>query len=82
MQTAKNVFLWPGRDWLRKGFEVVSNSEEHRSNPGRRQGFDWDGPTPASKALFLGGLLRTVAVADRNVGILYKAGIRGPVVGL
>jgi hypothetical protein len=22
MQTAKNVFLWPGRDWLRKGFEV------------------------------------------------------------
>src|SRR5215469_15216014 len=22
MQTAKNVFLWPGRDWLRKGFEA------------------------------------------------------------
>src|SRR5689334_3553572 len=22
MQTAKNVFLWPGRDWLRKGFET------------------------------------------------------------
>ena len=21
-QTAKNVFLWPGRSWLRKGFEV------------------------------------------------------------
>ena len=21
MQTAKNVFLWPGRDWVRKGFE-------------------------------------------------------------
>jgi monofunctional biosynthetic peptidoglycan transglycosylase len=21
-QTAKNVFLWPGRDWVRKGFEV------------------------------------------------------------
>jgi monofunctional biosynthetic peptidoglycan transglycosylase len=21
-QTAKNVFLWPGRDWIRKGFEV------------------------------------------------------------
>jgi hypothetical protein len=21
-QTAKNVFLWPGRDWLRKGFEA------------------------------------------------------------
>ena len=24
MQTAKNVFLWPGRDWLRKGFEAWS----------------------------------------------------------
>ena len=22
MQTAKNVFLWPGRDWLRNGFEA------------------------------------------------------------
>ena len=22
MQTAKNVFLWPGRDWLRKGLET------------------------------------------------------------
>lgn len=22
MQTAKNVFLWPGRDWLRKAFEA------------------------------------------------------------
>ena len=22
MQTAKNVFLWPGRNWLRKAFEV------------------------------------------------------------
>jgi monofunctional biosynthetic peptidoglycan transglycosylase len=22
MQTAKNVFLWPGRDWIRKGFEA------------------------------------------------------------
>jgi monofunctional glycosyltransferase len=22
MQTAKNLFLWPGRDWLRKGLEV------------------------------------------------------------
>lgn len=22
MQTAKNVFLWPGRNWLRKGFEA------------------------------------------------------------
>jgi monofunctional biosynthetic peptidoglycan transglycosylase len=22
MQTAKNVFRWPGRDWLRKGFEA------------------------------------------------------------
>jgi membrane peptidoglycan carboxypeptidase len=22
MQTAKNVFLWPGRDWLRQGFEA------------------------------------------------------------
>ena len=22
MQTAKNVFLWPRRDWLRKGFEA------------------------------------------------------------
>jgi monofunctional biosynthetic peptidoglycan transglycosylase len=22
MQTAKNVFLWPGRDWLRKGIEA------------------------------------------------------------
>ena len=22
MQTAKNVFLWPARDWLRKGFEA------------------------------------------------------------
>src|SRR5438067_771898 len=22
MRTAKNVFLWPGRDWLRKGFEA------------------------------------------------------------
>ena len=22
MQTAKNVFLWPGRNWLRKGLEV------------------------------------------------------------
>ena len=22
MQTAKNVFLWPGRDWLRKGLEA------------------------------------------------------------
>ena len=22
MQTAKNVFLWPGRDWVRKGFEA------------------------------------------------------------
>jgi monofunctional biosynthetic peptidoglycan transglycosylase len=22
MQTAKNVFLWPGHDWLRKGFEA------------------------------------------------------------
>ena len=22
MQTAKNVFLWPSRDWLRKGFEA------------------------------------------------------------
>jgi len=22
MQTAKNAFLWPGRDWLRKGFEA------------------------------------------------------------
>ena len=22
MQTAKNVFLWPGRDWLRKGVEA------------------------------------------------------------
>ena len=21
-QTAKNVFLWPGRNWIRKGFEV------------------------------------------------------------
>ena len=21
-QTAKNVFLWPGRDWVRKGFEA------------------------------------------------------------
>ncbi|MBX3478080.1 MAG: monofunctional biosynthetic peptidoglycan transglycosylase [Brevundimonas sp.] len=21
-QTAKNVFLWPGRDWIRKGFEA------------------------------------------------------------
>lgn len=21
-QTAKNVFLWPGRDWIRKGFET------------------------------------------------------------
>ena len=21
-QTAKNVFLWPGRSWIRKGFEV------------------------------------------------------------
>ena len=23
-QTAKNVFLWPGRSWTRKGFEVYS----------------------------------------------------------
>jgi monofunctional biosynthetic peptidoglycan transglycosylase len=22
MQTAKNLFLWPGRDWLRKGLEA------------------------------------------------------------
>jgi monofunctional biosynthetic peptidoglycan transglycosylase len=22
MQTAKNVFLWPARDWVRKGFEA------------------------------------------------------------
>ena len=22
MQTAKNVFLWPGRNWLRKAFEA------------------------------------------------------------
>src|SRR4051794_30588510 len=22
IQSAKNVFLWPGRDWLRKGFEA------------------------------------------------------------
>ena len=22
MQTAKNVFRWPGRDWVRKGFEA------------------------------------------------------------
>src|SRR6201993_1660210 len=22
MQTAKNVFLWPGRDWFRKAFEA------------------------------------------------------------
>jgi len=22
MQTAKNLFLWPGRSWWRKGFEV------------------------------------------------------------
>jgi monofunctional biosynthetic peptidoglycan transglycosylase len=22
MQTAKNVFLWPGRDWIRKGLEA------------------------------------------------------------
>ena len=22
MQTAKNVFLWPGRDWVRKGLEA------------------------------------------------------------
>ena len=22
MQTAKNVFLWPARDWLRKGFPI------------------------------------------------------------
>jgi monofunctional biosynthetic peptidoglycan transglycosylase len=22
MQTAKNLFLWPARDWLRKGFEA------------------------------------------------------------
>jgi membrane peptidoglycan carboxypeptidase len=22
MQTAKNVFLWPGRDWVRKAFEA------------------------------------------------------------
>jgi len=22
MQTVKNVFLWPGHDWLRKGFEA------------------------------------------------------------
>lgn len=22
MQTAKNVFLWPGRNWIRKGFEA------------------------------------------------------------
>src|ERR1700732_3859261 len=22
MQTAKNVFLWPARNWLRKGFEA------------------------------------------------------------
>lgn len=21
-QTAKNVFLWPGRSWIRKGFEI------------------------------------------------------------
>ena len=25
-QTAKNVFLWPGRSWLRKGFEVYFTS--------------------------------------------------------
>lgn len=24
MQTAKNVFLWPGRNWLRKGFEAYT----------------------------------------------------------
>lgn len=23
-QTAKNLFLWPGRDWLRKGFEAYA----------------------------------------------------------
>ena len=23
-QTAKNVFLWPGRSWVRKGFEVYA----------------------------------------------------------
>ena len=25
-QTAKNVFLWPGRSWVRKGFEVYFTS--------------------------------------------------------
>ena len=25
-QTAKNVFLWPGRSWLRKGFEFYVDS--------------------------------------------------------
>ena len=25
-QTAKNVFLWPGRSWIRKGFEVYFTS--------------------------------------------------------
>ena len=32
-QTAKNVFLWPGRSWVRKGFEVYFTagvSELHR----------------------------------------------------
>jgi monofunctional biosynthetic peptidoglycan transglycosylase len=36
MQTAKNAFLWPGRNWLRKGFEAWFTFWMELSWPKRR----------------------------------------------
>jgi len=38
MQTAKNVFLWPGRDWVRKAFEAYFTV---RVPVERDHGFRW-----------------------------------------
>ena len=35
-QTAKNVFLWPGRSWVRKGFEAYFTIQASFSLPRRK----------------------------------------------
>ena len=35
-QTAKNVFLWPGRSWVRKGFEVYFTALSELRGPKER----------------------------------------------
>ena len=48
-QTAKNVFLWPGRSWVRKGFEVYFTVlielvwSKERCRCGGRVAFRYDG---------------------------------------